>query len=231
MARVQKYEGTGRESDLNPNIHARNEKPKKQPAKNVITDEQAELLRATFFDEMFDYQRVWYQAGLTERIRNLLKSRQIGATYFFAREALMDAIETGRNQIFLSASKAQAFQFRSYIVDFAKTAGVELKGENIKLQNGAELIFLGTNSRTAQSYHGNLYIDEYFWIPRFKELRKVASAMASQKMWLFPASAGMNRSGERAVCWPGSVPRVSGDEPPGRRRVPAAPACSPRQRG
>lgn len=183
MARVQKYEGTGRESDLNPNIHARNDKPKKQPAKNVITDEQAELLRATFFDEMFDYQRVWYQAGLTERIRNLLKSRQIGATYFFAREALMDAIETGRNQIFLSASKAQAFQFRSYIVDFAKTAGVELKGENIKLQNGAELIFLGTNSRTAQSYHGNLYIDEYFWIPRFKELRKVASAMASQKIW------------------------------------------------
>jgi len=206
MARVQKYEGTGRESDLNPNIHARNEKPKKQPAKNVITDEQAELLRATFFDEMFDYQRVWYQAGLTERIRNLLKSRQIGATYFFAREALMDAIETGRNQIFLSASKAQAFQFRSYIVEFAKTAGVELKGENIKLQNGAELIFLGTNSRTAQSYHGNLYIDEYFWIPRFKELRKVASAMASQKMWrLTYFSTPSAMSHEAYPFWTGAL--------------------------
>jgi hypothetical protein len=50
------------------------------------------------------------------RTRMILKSRQIGATYFFAFEALMDAIETGRNQIFLSASKAQAHQFRSYIV-------------------------------------------------------------------------------------------------------------------
>lgn len=27
------------------------------------------------------------------------------------------------------------------------------------------LDLLGTNNRTAQSYHGNLYVDEYFWIP------------------------------------------------------------------
>lgn len=32
------------------------------------------------------------------------------------------------------------------------------------LPNGATLYFLGTNARTAQSYHGNLYLDEYFWI-------------------------------------------------------------------
>ena len=46
------------------------------------------------------------------------------------------------------------------------------------LPNGATLYFLGTNARTAQSYHGNLYLDEYFWIPKFGELRKVASGMA-----------------------------------------------------
>ncbi len=48
---------------------------------------------------MFEYQRHWWQAGVNTAIRNLLKSRQIGATYFFAHEALIDAITTGRNQI------------------------------------------------------------------------------------------------------------------------------------
>lgn len=183
MARVGKYQQTGKEVDLNPKIANRNAAPKRQPAKNSISDEQHEKLRQVFMDSMFGYQKHWYRAGHVERIRNLLKSRQIGATFYFAREALMDALDTGRNQIFLSASKAQAFQFRSYILDFAKEADVELKGEVIKLANDAELIFLGTNSRTAQSYHGNLYLDEYFWIPRYKELRKVASGMASQKRW------------------------------------------------
>ncbi|WP_137936118.1 terminase ATPase subunit family protein [Chitinivorax sp. B] len=183
LARVGKYQQTGKATDLNPKLTNRNANPKRPPSKNAISEAQHQTLRDAFFDSLFDYQRTWYRAGQTERIRNLLKSRQIGATYYFAREALLDALDTGRNQIFLSASKAQAFQFRSYIVDFAKVADIELKGEVIKLPNEAELIFLGTNSRTAQSYHGNLYLDEYFWIPRYQELRKVASGMASQKRW------------------------------------------------
>lgn len=184
LARVRRYEAPGgHEGDLNPAVENRNAKPKRKPTRNFFSEEQIAELKKIFDDEMFDYQREWYEAGLVERIRNILKSRQIGATFYFAREALMDALETGRNQIFLSASKAQAFQFRAYIVEFAKRVGVELKGEKITLWNGAELIFLGTNSRTAQSYHGNLYVDEYFWIPRYQELRRVASGMASQKKW------------------------------------------------
>jgi uncharacterized protein YjcR len=184
LARVGKYQETGREVDLNPKIANRNAAPKRAPERNAISEEQHKRLVDAFMDGLFGYQKHWYRAGLVERIRNLLKSRQIGATYYFAREALVDALETGRNQIFLSASKAQAHQFKSYIQDFAKsTAEVELKGEKIILPNAAELIFLGTNSRTAQSYHGNLYLDEYFWIPKYQELRKVASGMASQKRW------------------------------------------------
>lgn len=184
VARIEKYQRTGREVDLNPNIANRNAAPKRQPEKNAISEEQQKLLEEAFLDRMFGHQKNWYRAGLTERVRNILKSRQIGATYYFAHEALIDALKTGRNQIFLSASKSQAFQFRSYIVDFAsEVAGVELKGDRIKLPNMAELIFLGTNSRTAQSYHGNLYLDEYFWIPRYRELRKLAAAMASQKQY------------------------------------------------
>ncbi len=37
----------------------------------------------------------------------------------FAREGAIDAVNTGRNQIFLSASKSQVFQFRQYIIDFS----------------------------------------------------------------------------------------------------------------
>lgn len=187
-ARVKKYSAGGNEADLNPKVANRNAGPRKAPAKNEISEAAAEKLREAFLGRMFGYQKHWYRAGLVERIRNLLKSRQIGATYYFAHEALIDAIETGRNQIFLSASKKQAHQFKSYIQDFAReSADVELKGENLKLTlaNGQapELVFLGTNSRTAQSYHGNLYLDEYFWIPKFQELRKVASGMASQKQY------------------------------------------------
>jgi len=184
MARVGKYQQTGREVDLNPAIANRNAAPKRQPEKNAISEEQQRKLEEAFLDRMFGYQKSWFRAGLVERIRNILKSRQIGATYYFAHEAFIDALKTGRNQIFLSASKAQAFQFRSYIVDFAKeVADVELKGEVIKLPNAAELMFIGTNSRTAQGRHGNLYVDEYFWIPRYRELRKLASGMASQKQY------------------------------------------------
>ncbi|MCK3655795.1 terminase [Pasteurellaceae bacterium Macca] len=185
MARIKKYSnGGGNEADLNPKLHNRNKGERAKPEQNAISEEQYEKLKNAFLAGMFAYQRTWHKAGLEHRIRNILKSRQIGATYYFAHEALIDALDTGRNQIFISASKKQAMQFRSYIVGYAKqTADVDLKGETIKLPNGAELIFLGTNSKTAQSYHGNLYFDEIFWVPRFEEIRKVASGMASHKQY------------------------------------------------
>lgn len=188
LARVKKYSRDGNEADLNPKVENRNAKTRagtrKQPARNAISEEQQEKLVDAFMESLFPYQKHWYRAGLQERIRNLLKSRQIGATWYFAREGLVDALETGRNQIFLSASKAQAHVFKGYIKQFAAdVAEVELQGDPIVLPNGATLYFLGTNSRTAQSYHGNVYMDEYFWIPKFQEFRKVASGMAMHKHW------------------------------------------------
>lgn len=184
MHRCRKYSETGKESDLNPAINARNAAPKKRQAKNNITPEQAAKLHDAFLESQFDYQKVWYRNG-HNRTRNLLKSRQIGATFYFAREALDDALQTGRNQIFLSASKAQVHVFRQYICAFAReVVEVELTGDTILLPStGAELIFLSTNSKTAQSYHGNFYFDEYFWVHGFKTLNKVASGMAMHKHW------------------------------------------------
>ncbi|MBC3943799.1 terminase ATPase subunit family protein [Erwinia persicina] len=183
LARVERYRNTGNEADLNPNVRNRNRGERQPPSKNVFSEEATEKLTSLFTEGCFEYQLGWHKAGLTHRIRNILKSRQIGATFYFAREALIDALVTGRNQIFLSASKAQAHVFKNYILDFAREVDVDLKGDPIVLPNGARLIFLGTNVRTAQSYTGNLYLDEYFWIPKFQELRKVASGMSLHKKW------------------------------------------------
>ncbi|ERI52112.1 terminase [Pseudomonas sp. EGD-AK9] len=183
QARIQRFQGGGSEAELNPNIERRNDGPKKAPVRNELSEEQIEQLVEAFRDSCFDYQMDWYRAG-NQRTRMILKSRQIGATFYFAREALIDAITTGRNQIFLSASKAQAHQFKTYMQAFLnEVLGVKLTGDPIVLWNNAELHFLGTNFRTAQGRSGNFYFDEFFWVHGFAEINKVASGMASQKRW------------------------------------------------
>lgn len=185
-ARIRRYDQGDSAATLNPNLAKGGKKAarvRQKLRKNELSEDQVRDLVTAFEQSLFEYQKDWLDAGV-HRIRNILKSRQIGATWYFAREALIDALNTGRNQIFLSASKAQAQVFKLYILQFVQeVTGVELRGDPIVLWNGATLYFLGTNARTAQSYHGNVYMDEYFWIPRFREFRKVASGMAMHKKW------------------------------------------------
>ena len=182
FARIEKYRLDGSEVDLNPNLRKRNTAARKK-VPNHFDEEQIEEMVLAFEERLFEYQWTWYRA-MDQRSRMILKSRQIGATYYFAFEALIDALKTGRNQIFLSASKAQAHIFKHYIRTYAEeVCGVELTGDPIILSNGAELRFLGTNYRTAQGHHGNLYFDEIFWTHGFAELEKVASAMATHDTW------------------------------------------------
>lgn len=184
QARIQRYQDGGTEAGLNPKLDNRNAGPKKKPRRNEFSEADVERLEQAFIDGCFDYQRDWYRAS-NQRTRAILKSRQIGATYYFAREALIDALKTGRNQIFLSASKAQAFLFRGYMQSFVREVLDRdlFGGDSILIPNGAELFFLGTNARTAQGYHGNFYFDEFFWTYKFDELNKVASGMAMHKKW------------------------------------------------
>lgn len=197
-ARIAKYMGDeGRESDLNPKIERRNDESAKakraEKRKNFLTDEQWDALEEDFAAWRLKHQDTWWDRR-DERNRKLLKSRQIGATAYFSREALMKVREShlagvGRNQIMMSASKRQALVFKRYIVAWVKkVTGVELKGDPIMLDmgDGAEpvgLYFLSTNASTAQSEHGDFYLDEFFWIGGFAELKKVASAMATHKIY------------------------------------------------
>ena len=183
QARIQRFQGGGTQAELNPELDKRNAGPKKPSKRNEFNEEDIEKLEEAFLDGCFEYQKDWYRAS-NQRTRMLLKSRQIGATFYFAREALIDALKTGRNQIFLSASKAQAHQFKNYMQAFvSEVLDRPLTGDPIILANSAELHFLGTNYRTAQGRSGNFYFDEFFWTHKFEELNKVASGMALHKKW------------------------------------------------
>lgn len=169
----------------NSSSNASNKKKSGRKKKNDVSHLTAEDF-GTWYDSLFEYQQTMHK-NLHQRIRNILKSRQIGATYYFAGEAFEQAVLTGDPQIFLSASRAQAEVFRTYIIAIAHNFfEIELTGNPIVLNTAhgeAELRFLSTNSNTAQSYHGHVYIDEYFWIGKFDELNKLASAMATHKNW------------------------------------------------
>lgn len=165
------------------------DRPKRKPktVKNDISGLSELDFLEKFTSKLFGYQKELFAAKqnpLTRRIRNVLKCRQSGLTYYFAGEAFMDAVLTGDNQMFLSASRAQSEIFRNYIIGFAREwFGLELTGNPIILSNGAELRFLSTNSSTAQGYHGHVYVDEYFWIRDFAKLNTLAGAMATHKKW------------------------------------------------
>lgn len=200
FARIRRYEEPGgHEGDLNPNVAKRNAGERKKQRKNHLDADQIEAVRSAFERGLFEYQLKW-RGPKTElngttalSTRFILKSRQIGATFYFAREAFVRALDTGNNQIFISASRAQANIFRQYIVAFvADVTGVKLEGDPIILDlddvegpmgEPPKLYFLGTNYRTAQGYHGDVYVDECFWIYGFEQIDDVAAAMASQKRY------------------------------------------------
>lgn len=149
-------------------------------------------LEAEDFNDMiaslFDYQRLMRDVKndpTTPRIRNVLKSRQIGFTYGCSAEAFEDAVLTGENQIFISATRAQAEVFRTYIIKIAaEFFDINLSGNPIALNTSkgrCELCFLATSASSAQSRPGNVYVDEYFWIRDFTRVSEVVGACASQE--------------------------------------------------
>ncbi|BES69717.1 terminase ATPase subunit family protein [Marinobacter nanhaiticus D15-8W] len=193
LQRLESRKQTTKAADVTPPTEqdqggaSKPKKKRKGRRNNDFSGYDAETILDHFKAGLFDYQlNLWDERH--HRIRNVLKSRQLGLTFYFAREAFTDALLTGDNQVFLSASRAQADLFREYIAHFASEwFGIELKGKDkIKIHSdagSATLYFLSTNSATAQGYHGHVYVDEYFWIPNFDKLNKVASAVATHKNW------------------------------------------------
>ena len=188
VERLEKLEYREEKRVSSGDIDGKREKGRtRKKASNDFTGIDKEYLVKKFCGSQYSYQFAQY-AQRKNRIRNYLKSRQIGFTRYFSAEAFVDAILTGGNQIFLSASKNQAGVFRDYIKGFSlEWFDKDIKGKDridIHTDHGlTSFHFLSTNSLTAQSYNGNLYFDEYFWTRDFDKLDKVSKAMASQKRW------------------------------------------------
>jgi uncharacterized protein YjcR len=160
-------------------IDGQPEDGKRKNKKNDVSGLTAETLDTWAIEHLFKYQ-LHCRANKHQDFRFNLKGRQIGMTFYYAFEAFEDAVISGDNQVFFSASRAQAEIFRFYIVEIAqKYFGITLTGNPIRLSNGALLRFLSTNANTSQGFNGHLYGDEVFWIPKFTRLHEVASAMAT----------------------------------------------------
>ncbi|PCJ33028.1 MAG: hypothetical protein COA90_00960 [Gammaproteobacteria bacterium] len=163
---------------------------KRNNKKNYFSPKEIEVLKSAFFERLFTHQETWWDAR-HNKVRQTLKSRQIGATDYFGIEAFMKGLlkteMDERGSAFISASKAQAFQFKEYIVGFVQQVlDREIKGDPLIYTTDVgrnKLDFLGTNARTAQGRPAHTYIDEYFWIQRFRSLREVSIAMATQKFY------------------------------------------------
>jgi len=157
---------------------------KKKKIKNDVSAITKEMLDELKDDLLYHHQKHWFE-NQDHRSRFILKPRQIGATFYFAFEAFYDAIVNGRNKIFISASRDQAEIFKANIIALCREKfEIELSGSPLTLHHNGKTItlyFKSTNARTAQSASGDLYIDEVFWIPKFKELRSLAQAMATHK--------------------------------------------------
>lgn len=158
-------------------------KPKKRK-KNEVDHLTAADFQIVYETVLYPHQRMWLEAGeneLSRRIRFILKSRQIGATFAFAFEAFREAVLRKHNQIFISSTKAQAEVFKSYISIVAREHfNIEISGNPVKLSNGAELHFLSPNSY-ADSRSGDVYFDECFKTRNFKRMEEIAAPMATLK--------------------------------------------------
>lgn len=180
----KKYGFAQPKSESEQEQQSNNKKKRKKKVKNDVSSITKEMLDELKDQLLYPHQLHWF-AYQDHRSRFILKPRQIGATFYFAFEAFYDAVVNGRNKIFISASRDQAEIFKANIVALCREHfNIELSGSPLTLNNNgksATLYFKSTNARTAQSASGDLYIDEVFWIPKFKELRGLAQAMATHK--------------------------------------------------
>lgn len=134
---------------------------------------EIDRLRERLAADSMPHQRPWLESR-DRPLRMVLKDRQVGATWYFAREAVLKGLATGRDQMIISTSDAMARIFWTYAVDFvADVLGFEPKGAALRLhrQSGrtVTLWFVGASTARALTDDGeDRYYDEFLWRPYFE---------------------------------------------------------------
>lgn len=137
-------------------------------------------------DDLFPWQKRWY-AQRFKRDRYLHKGRQIGADYYFALEAVLDACLTGRNKIFIEPAPTEPED--TFISNAAQYATlflgrmVQTKSQIITLSNGAEIRFVPENHQCWGAYSGDVYISEWAWYAHPDRIMKIVSGVTMHEKW------------------------------------------------
>ncbi|HHU0611966.1 TPA: terminase large subunit domain-containing protein [Enterobacter hormaechei subsp. steigerwaltii] len=150
--------------------------------KNHFTQSQIQAMTDILHTDSFDYQKTWLRVGKLNIDRSVTKSRQIGATQLFSREALLDALTTGNDQIWLAHTVEHARVALMRMDSLSARVGVRLasNGHSLQLDSGAVIRFVGEESHFA-ALSGNVYLDEFGWFDNPVRAAKIAKSIACNK--------------------------------------------------
>lgn len=145
-------------------------------------------LHKLYIARMFTYQRKWARQPSDNRTLHLTKARMCGADWLFTLEAFLDALHTGRDQIFLSDDEGLLNVSHGYFTAMLNTDGIEssapaeIQGDATVycLPGGARVSFLMAGPLMA-GQSGNVYVPEYAWTQDPEQLRKLAEILACHK--------------------------------------------------
>lgn len=120
---------------------------------------------------LYPYQLKFVTDASRWRIVN--KSRQIGLSLTIALDAISGVLIRERNQLIVSASKLNAEIVMDYVrghLDALNMLPVVDKDGYIEFANGLHIRTCATNWRTARGFNGDVYLDEYAFTIRDKEI-------------------------------------------------------------
>ena len=121
---------------------------RRRSAKAKLFQRRRSALRVNIIDSLHWHQKGWYENHHHRKLHDPEKPAGWGDVVFCprgnrcARYPVTREIQASAQPDILSASRRQAYQFRSFICSAAEEVDVELKGgDMIQLFNGAELHF------------------------------------------------------------------------------------------
>lgn len=122
-----------------------------------------------------------------------LKARQVGFSDATAAACILGGLRDKRPQIVLSAAQDNANELLAAVkahckflaaVGFPAAADFAVDNtEEIRWRSGGSVIAIAANPRTARSYHGDLWLDEFHYHQDAAALWKAAAPMATRGDW------------------------------------------------